>query len=348
MGGGAWPFLVGGYVLPPSLLGHLPSFLTSALGPRAAIGQHGDLPAEVVTQKRKELRLILVSTLAMVVGAGVGHYIYCSSIQDYWMYFERQHYSDVRPNEAAAAHRDASVIIFAAGSKPNAARSVAFDAGNNLYCVAPIQMNGYNASAVTSNVVEYWAVGRDCCTDQPRAFTCGDINVAAANGGIVVHDRSQLIYGKSVSGDLRLYSRAARQAAAKYGLVTAKKPLFLLWSADLAATNRQHLLDAWILVLEMVILGLPVFVLLELGSASTTQLISRFRKRNTNVGREASPMSPEALLAVAKAAGVQPPPPAVMAAMSAAVPAMGGLPLSGAFNSKGSTWKSSAPLKPPA
>jgi hypothetical protein len=250
-----------GLTIAPYLLRMLPrsasaSKAAAALAGRSPGGDHAT-------------RLLLTCALAVAIGSGVGYYNYRSTVDHYWAYFERRHYTNVWPEEPAAAHADASAITFAAGSRPEVAHAGGLQAGSHTYCVAPVHVPG--AAAVASARVEYWAIGRDCCIGGMRResdaghFSCGDASDDKARAGLVFYNRPDgyLLAGTS------LYAKAARMVAAQYGLKSASDPIWVIWTSDLDRANFRRVGDALLFLLYASIIALPFLAVLELGAKRT-------------------------------------------------------------------------------
>lgn len=113
---------------------------------------------------------------------------------------------------------DAGMFYFAEGNKIDAMRGWHFKQ-KTVYCVAPIT-KGYPSVPETQSF-DFWAVGKDCCSESASDFRCGAYNNPSARGGIRnLNDADQAFY--------RL---AVEQATALYG-IKASHPVFFEWSLD--------------------------------------------------------------------------------------------------------------------
>eukprot|EP00929_Paragymnodinium_shiwhaense_P007347 TRINITY_DN111251_c0_g1_i1.p1 TRINITY_DN111251_c0_g1~~TRINITY_DN111251_c0_g1_i1.p1 ORF type:complete len:454 (+),score=93.33 TRINITY_DN111251_c0_g1_i1:133-1494(+) len=259
-------------------------------------------------------RLFAVCMLGVASGALVGYYNHQSGVRDYWAYYEHWQYTNVWPDEPAAAHRDASAIVFAEGARPDPSRSAMYTVGHHAYCAAPVRLAG---QAGGSNV-QYFAVGKDCCGRDPQVFSCGDAGSLAARAGLVVYDRTTF-YDFLLARDYDFYQQASQIAIAKYGLAAAGTPIFLHWTTDIEWANSRIVWDAWIFLLKLDVLSLPLLILLELGvsraSAIARSGYGRVRKGNEATNRDSAAQAK-------KTAG--PPPPSVVFTPSQQQQAMGG------------------------
>lgn len=218
-------------------------------------------------------RQFALSAAALLVGAMAGYFNYCTGIRDYYAFWEHNQYTNVWPDEPAAAHADASAIVFAVGTSPDSARAAGFIAGRHVYCAAPVRM----VASQGSPVIQYWAVGKDCCTNQPPTFTCGDA-ASGARSGITLYNRSN-IFDFAVSRDTDFYHTALRQAAALNGLATADVPLLLEWSADVDASNWRRVVNALLFLLFISFLAFPVFVILSMNPNKFNAIMTTTKQR---------------------------------------------------------------------
>jgi len=115
---------------------------------------------------------------------------------------------------------DAGIVYFADGNKIDATRSWHFKQGST-WCVAPL-IKGTPGSAVPeTGSFDFWAVGKDCCSESSSDFRCGAYNNPVARSGI------RVLAGE----DSMFYRLAVEQAETLYG-ITATHPVFFEWSQD--------------------------------------------------------------------------------------------------------------------
>jgi len=88
---------------------------------------------------------------------------------------------------------------------------------NVTYCVAPI--------GVGPPQVGFFAVGENCCNEETKEFTCGDVAKPEARSGSLVND---------ITGD---YITAVKMAEFTYGFKPAPRPIFLSWTAEVLVTK---------------------------------------------------------------------------------------------------------------
>jgi len=112
---------------------------------------------------------------------------------------------------------DAGIVYFAEGNQLDPTKSWHFMHGS-VYCVAPILKGG--ATPATGSI-DFWAVGKDCCSVSASDFRCGAYNNPAARSGIRILGESERAF----------YRLAVEQAETLYG-VMATHPVFFEWSQD--------------------------------------------------------------------------------------------------------------------
>ncbi|CAE8623319.1 unnamed protein product [Polarella glacialis] len=113
---------------------------------------------------------------------------------------------------------DAGIFEFTAGTQLDAEKTWHFKKGS-IYCVAPIISN--TSRIPLRQTYDFWAVGKDCCSQGASDFRCGSWGSASAHKGIRSLDTK----------DLKYYHLAVQQAASLYDIM-APHPLFLDWSMD--------------------------------------------------------------------------------------------------------------------
>ena len=151
--------------------------------------------------------------------------------------------------------------MFAKEAKVNVENALGYKA-KSTYCVAPIIDD-------ETDIIYYWAAGTDCC-GQRASFTCDDVWNPRARAAVVLTDNNG--QGQDADSDGREYQpqnarenatqiaidnnggysggsthamflRAARQAAAAYGLRLPPKPLFVRWVRDPQLVQNNYLHD---------------------------------------------------------------------------------------------------------
>merc|ERR1719506_167791 len=136
------------------------------------------------------------------------------------------HYHDVDTNVYLGQQlMDAGQVDFKKGTALDLGRSMGFK-NHDIYCVAPIVTKGSGAQSV-----DFWAVGKNCCSGVAADFHCSGFSDPKATGVIRnMHDE-----------DRAFYRLAVQQAEATYK-ITASHPLFFEWvhSAQEAIDHFWH------------------------------------------------------------------------------------------------------------
>lgn len=178
-------------------------------------------PSGADAEGRSAVSLGVLCGFAIVLGVLGGLHNYGNHMEQYWLYEEAREYHNVLPSEPAAAHADAGKITFAEAARIDTTKAVGYKAAST-YCVAPI------LDPSSSNRVEFWAVGLDCCA--PRGeFNCDDATkegTEAAHGGLVVFDTG------SIHRHYEYFSKAVKESEAANDLVSSAEPIFVRWVKD--------------------------------------------------------------------------------------------------------------------
>lgn len=167
---------------------------------------------------------------ATLLGLLCGKYVYYAHIYEAELYATSRVYTNVLPTDAALAMQDASMLVFSSDAWVDLPRSIGLD-HDGRYCVAPILTAAAAEDATPEGTlqVNFWAVGKDCCS-QRGGWLCGSTARDAPQGGVVVLDGSPLRPGAKP-----WYLQAARMVSEEAGLVLpqAYEPSFVLWGTTL-------------------------------------------------------------------------------------------------------------------
>lgn len=165
--------------------------------------------------------------VAFVVAAGAGEWNYINHMQPYYDLQNLARYNDIDTNAFMGQQlMDAGQIDFKQGTALDLSRSMGFK-NHEVYCVAPIVTKGTNLQGS----VDFWAVGKNCCSGVAADFHCAGFSDPKATGVIrLMKDE-----------DRPFYRLAVQQAEATYKM-TASHPLFFEWvhSATEATDNYAH------------------------------------------------------------------------------------------------------------
>lgn len=199
-----------------------------------------------------------IRVVAVALGFLAGSYNYEMNAYDYFAYHRKRQYANVWPSEVAAAHRDASAIVFPEGALPDARLAGSFTGAYSTYCVAPIALQG--SVDPGHGAIQYWAVGTDCC---PKGkFHCGAARDLTAHAGLVVYDR-QHRFSSMVTRDVDMYALATRMVSERYGASSAEPPIYLRWVKDPEAARVDFINQAWLTWLMVGFAALPASLCLN-------------------------------------------------------------------------------------
>lgn len=166
--------------------------------------------------------------VAFVLGVVAGEWNFTSHMEPYYNLKSLAEYKDINTNDYVGQQlMDAGSIDFKKGTVLDLGRSMGFK-NHDTYCVAPIITGGGAAGAQS---VDFWAVGKNCCSGVSADFHCSGFSDPQNTGVIrLMHDE-----------DRPFYRLAVQQAEATYHL-TASHPLFFQWvrNADEATNNYAH------------------------------------------------------------------------------------------------------------
>lgn len=163
--------------------------------------------------------------LAFATGAVVGQSNYSNFMQKYYNLQHLARYQDIDANAALGQQlMDAGRIEFKESTQLDLSRSMGFK-NHDVYCVSPIVTKD---SKTKLDTLDFWAVGKNCCSGVQADFHCPGFSDREARGVIrLMHDE-----------DRPFYRLAVQQAEATYG-IPATHPLFFEWVHDPEeATNK--------------------------------------------------------------------------------------------------------------
>jgi len=159
--------------------------------------------------------LAILSVGALLAGLVMGDVISSQYMNAYYDTTTLDYYDNVDPARVQGQQLlDAGRIIFSRGSHLNLNLSMGFK-NSVTYCVAPIVSIGPLPVAF-----DFWAAGKDCCSETGANFSCG-AGGSEARGGI--RQMSQ--------DDTENWKLALQEAQAAHHIETAH-PLFFEWVAD--------------------------------------------------------------------------------------------------------------------
>lgn len=204
--------------------------------------------------------------VAVVLGSFAGYFIFCFHSYDFEAFWNHRQYANVWPTEPAAAHRDASALVFSEGARPDVRLMGSYSGVYGTYCVAPIAMGGLIEP--DHGDIQYWAVGIDCC--RGGRFECGASSDLSARAGMVVYERQHL-FSTWFPREADMYKQAARMVAAKFGAHSADRPIFVRWVKDLELAHAAYAQQAFSTWFKFAIASLPLWLLLSIGLQTVQQ-----------------------------------------------------------------------------
>lgn len=185
---------------------------------------------------------------ASVAGAALGEQNFWWYSTSYYTYQDLAFYLNIDPSESMGqSYMDAGQIYFQEASYVAVDEMTVFKS-DGTYCVAPImskdsvQPTAEDAKELKQNfvkIVDFWAVGINCCDQESGKFWCGDVENARARSGLrLLRDDVRPFYALAVqeweAGKCPEDENTARGVAQASPLVCprARHPLFFHWSLD--------------------------------------------------------------------------------------------------------------------
>lgn len=153
-----------------------------------------------------------------------------------WSYDQKAGYTGVHAASPAKSRADAGSVAFTKTTHVDITTSLGYKRGD-VYCVAPIVDD-----AIDDELVNFWAVGLNCCGARD-AFRCYDSLNPHARGGMVAASKPISDFHAS---ELDMYRKAAEIAAGQYDLQQAPDAMFIYWIYDLAAARNNIIADAYL------------------------------------------------------------------------------------------------------
>lgn len=142
-------------------------------------------------------------------------------------------YQNVPADGRASAYGDAGTIKFE-GSFLDDTRALGWKGHDYTYCVAPIVRSDSSVpGSMPLPQVQFWAIGRDCCSARGDFQCDGAANIDAA-GGVVLHEAESgpLSFIFAPKSQRESYMAAVQAASALYEIDSANPPVLLRWVAS--------------------------------------------------------------------------------------------------------------------
>lgn len=159
--------------------------------------------------------------LAWVIALAAGSTNFHSNMQPFYDVLNLNTYPSVDPSKMRGQQMmDAGRVVFVDTARVDITKSMAFK-NLEVYCVAPITLDGGNSTFSTLASYDFWAVGLGCCSGAAADFHCGEFNNPRAHAGLRLMQDEQRPY----------FRLAVQQAEAAYN-IKAPHPIFLHWMQD--------------------------------------------------------------------------------------------------------------------
>ncbi|CAE7251994.1 unnamed protein product [Symbiodinium natans] len=162
------------------------------------------------------LFIAVTASIAFVLGLLMGSYNYQTNMRSIFDVVSLNSYVEVNPSTMRGQElMDAGKVQFVAGAGLDVRLANGFK-NTDVFCVAPITVNNLVLASY-----DFWAVGKNCCSDQQADFKCGAYNSDGPKGGLRI----------TSDEDRDFYRLAVQQAESAYA-IKAIHPLFFEWTAD--------------------------------------------------------------------------------------------------------------------
>lgn len=206
------------------------------------------------------LPLGMLCLVAVVMGVSMGRAGWQQHWRAYWWMQTGLRTMDTSASTSAAARADSAVIEFNSNGQTRSrtliddTRAAGYKEGS-IYCVAPVMSPETAGSSAA--VVNYWAIGIDCCSDL-GSFTCDASRSHKGGFGVVMLDAGYPCPGCHSDK----YKAAVAKAEAMHGLVSAPGALYVRWVADLPGVEFGMLMGSLTFVLLSAFFGFVTFFFL--------------------------------------------------------------------------------------
>merc|ERR1719265_1535801 len=157
---------------------------------------------------------------------------YVNHMEPYYNLLNLEQYQDIDTTQYVGLQlQDAGRISFAPGTVLDLGHSMGFKS-HDVYCVSPIRTAGGTPAAS----IDFWAVGKNCCSGVQADFHCSGFSDPKATGALRLMNNA----------DRPFYRLAVQQAEATYKMV-ASPPLFFRWvhnaDEEVESFNRKGILS---------------------------------------------------------------------------------------------------------
>jgi hypothetical protein len=198
--------------------------------------------------------LFITLLLAYVVGFSFAEYNFEKNLRPYYDLNNLETYSNIDTTEFLGMQlQDAGKISFKHGTTLDLGHSMGFK-NHDVYCVSPIRTEG---GAGKSSSIDFWAVGKNCCSGVQADFHCSGFSDPQATGALRL----------MMDDDRAFYRLAVQQAEATYKL-TANHPLFFRWVHD----AEEEVNKFWRTGLHYFVLGAITYLIFQTFLVACTTL----------------------------------------------------------------------------
>ena len=165
--------------------------------------------------------------LAALTGWALGDFTFWRHMEPSYAAISMASYTEVDPSSTRLANgqvvptdggrfQDAGQVYFNHDTVLDVNRSFSFKLAD-LYCVAPIR----NKRCSEPCGSDFWAIGKNCCSEDGSKFQCGDAESRRAKSGLRLVEAT----------DLPFYRLAVIQATGKHKMISPH-PIFFTWLED--------------------------------------------------------------------------------------------------------------------
>eukprot|EP00747_Dinoflagellata_sp_TGD_P163354 gnl/TRDRNA2_/TRDRNA2_181939_c0_seq1.p1 gnl/TRDRNA2_/TRDRNA2_181939_c0~~gnl/TRDRNA2_/TRDRNA2_181939_c0_seq1.p1 ORF type:complete len:335 (+),score=49.62 gnl/TRDRNA2_/TRDRNA2_181939_c0_seq1:143-1147(+) len=204
-----------------------------------AVVEYTGVPGTEHPAMRKYVQMGAVSMIIAFL-VGMGNFYHYGAM--YMNAIEGRQYENVPPEGPASLYQDAGTLLFTNVTLDDS-RAVGLQTNRHTYCVAPVLNRFVQVEpGDIPPIVQFWAVGRDCC-GRRQSFDCDASSLVNIHGGIVVHPTEELITSQwfTPRSHVDEYYHAIEASLALYGGATADPPVLLRWVA-----SPEELLSIWL------------------------------------------------------------------------------------------------------
>lgn len=170
---------------------------------------------------------------AVICGLLVGQALYQQYMKPTYSAESLHAVQNVYPNRFATNTEVSAFgsINFGIGTRVDTSKSMGFE-GDAVFCVAPLVVVGEPMPSY-----EFWAVGKDCCTDASNDFHCGGFNQTQNVEGFHLMNQTAEPY----------YLKAVQRAVQAYGVLVVH-PVFIERKDDALSALEARKLNGIVLL----------------------------------------------------------------------------------------------------